>query len=283
MAEITLVAEAGRPTGSASVQRRLRAAGRIPAVVYGHGMDPLAVSVDGRDLRSALSDRVGLNAAAVPRGRRHQPPDPGPRDRSATRSATPSIHVDFQIVRRDEIVTADVPVILVGEAQQVAMNAGRRRAAAHQPHRPGRPGPHPELDRGRHQRAGHRRHHPGRRPAAARGRHDRRRPRRGRASSPRARPSAAQVAAEARRAEPPARRTRRPVAAGRARPRRLEPAQPAAIGHARRPARRRARQPGASVRGHPPQRRAPRWSRCWPGATANASGRPSGSAPSSPR
>src|ERR1700760_3994671 len=60
MAEITLVADPGRPTGSAA-SRRLRAAGRIPAVGYGHGGAGTSVSVDGRDLRHALSGEAGLN------------------------------------------------------------------------------------------------------------------------------------------------------------------------------------------------------------------------------
>ena len=39
MAEITLVAETGRTTGSAA-SGRLRAEGKVPAVVYGLGADP---------------------------------------------------------------------------------------------------------------------------------------------------------------------------------------------------------------------------------------------------
>src|ERR1035441_5968612 len=61
MAEIILAAHAGRPTGSAAA-KRMRAAGRIPAVVYGHGMAPIAISIEGRDLRSALTTASGLNA-----------------------------------------------------------------------------------------------------------------------------------------------------------------------------------------------------------------------------
>ncbi len=44
MAEITLVAETGRTTGSRP-SSRLRAQGKIPGVVYGHGSDPTSVSV----------------------------------------------------------------------------------------------------------------------------------------------------------------------------------------------------------------------------------------------
>src|SRR5437870_744796 len=56
-----LVAETGRPIGT-SVSRRLRREGKIPGVLYGRGVEPIALSVDGRELRSALSTDQRLNA-----------------------------------------------------------------------------------------------------------------------------------------------------------------------------------------------------------------------------
>lgn len=122
MAEITLVAEPGRATGS-SESRRLRAAGRIPAVVYGHGIDGISVSVDGRDLRHALSGESGTNQLlelkigsdthlALARVLQRHP----------VRHTV--LHVDFQIVRRDEIISADVPIVLTGEAKAVEQEQG---------------------------------------------------------------------------------------------------------------------------------------------------------------
>ena len=61
MAEITLQADVGRPTGT-RVSKRLRAAGRVPGVVYGLGRDPVPVDVDWRELRQVLDQRAGLNA-----------------------------------------------------------------------------------------------------------------------------------------------------------------------------------------------------------------------------
>ena len=61
MAELLLQAEAGRVTGTRP-SGRLRHAGRIPGIVYGHGISPLPISVDGRALRSALTTEAGLNA-----------------------------------------------------------------------------------------------------------------------------------------------------------------------------------------------------------------------------
>src|ERR1700709_437332 len=61
MAEITLQATSGRPTGTGPA-KRLRVEGKIPAVVYGLGADPVAVTVDWRPLREALTTEAGLNA-----------------------------------------------------------------------------------------------------------------------------------------------------------------------------------------------------------------------------
>lgn len=122
MAEITLVAEPGRATGS-SESRRLRTAGRIPAVVYGHGMEGVSVSVDGRELRHALSGESGTNQLlelqvgsdthlAMARVLQRHP----------VRHTV--VHVDFQIVRRDEVISADVPILLTGEAKAVDQEQG---------------------------------------------------------------------------------------------------------------------------------------------------------------
>src|SRR3984957_18469924 len=122
MAEITLVGETGRTTGSAE-SRRLRAAGRIPAVVYGHGGEGTAISVEGGGLRHALSGTSGLNQLlslkvgsdthlALARSVQRHP----------VRHTV--VHVDFLIVRRDEVISAEVPLLLVGEARAVEQEQG---------------------------------------------------------------------------------------------------------------------------------------------------------------
>lgn len=122
MAEITLQAESGRPSGSPAA-KRLRREGRIPAVVYGHGIEPLSISVDGRELRQALSGESGLNALL------NLKTDAGNHlamaktlQRHPVRNTV--THVDFLVVSRDEVVTADVPITLVGEAKAVQAEGG---------------------------------------------------------------------------------------------------------------------------------------------------------------
>ena len=122
MSETVLIAEAGRTTGS-SESRRLRTADRIPGVVYGHGMDPLSVSVARRDLRVALSGESGMNTIL---------------DLSVNGEVYPSLvkaiqrhpvkrnvqHIDFIQVDLNEEVTVNVPVRLIGEAKAVEADGG---------------------------------------------------------------------------------------------------------------------------------------------------------------
>jgi large subunit ribosomal protein L25 len=117
MAEVVLAAEVGRPLGTRAV-RRLRREGKVPGVIYGHGTDPLPVAVVGRDLRVALTGEAGLNqllslntgsATYLTLAREMQ-------RHPVAQTVT---HVDFVIVRRDEVISADVPIVLVGEAIEV--------------------------------------------------------------------------------------------------------------------------------------------------------------------
>ena len=117
MPEITLVAEVGRPIGSRAANR-LRASGKIPGVVYGHGAEPLPIAVEGRALRAALSGEAGLNALLnLELGGKTQLAMAKDIQRHPVRGTVS--HVDFLAVSRDEVITADVPVQLIGEATAV--------------------------------------------------------------------------------------------------------------------------------------------------------------------
>jgi len=120
--DITLAATPGRATGSPA-SRRLRASGKVPAVLYGRGAEPRAITVDWRELRSALTTDKGLNAlitldidgtrteAVVKEMQRH----PVRRD---------VLHVDFLSVDVDKPITTDVPIVLEGEPILVLREQG---------------------------------------------------------------------------------------------------------------------------------------------------------------
>ena len=98
--------------------RKLRAAGRVPAVVYGHGEEPLHVSVDAKELWHVLHTDAGANVMidvkvdgesflAMPRQIQ----------RDLLRDKF--IHVDLLRIRKDEKLTVEVPIHLVGESHGV--------------------------------------------------------------------------------------------------------------------------------------------------------------------
>ncbi|MGA7272146.1 MAG: 50S ribosomal protein L25 [Acidimicrobiia bacterium] len=61
MEQLSLRAHTGRAPGSRS-SRRLRREGEVPAVVYGRDMEPINISVNARELHSALHTDLGTNA-----------------------------------------------------------------------------------------------------------------------------------------------------------------------------------------------------------------------------
>jgi large subunit ribosomal protein L25 len=122
MADITLVAESGRPTGTRPA-RRLRAGGRIPAVVYGTGIDPVPVTVGARELRAALSSPAGLNAVLhVQVDGSTYPTLARELQRHPVRGNV--THVDFQVVDLNVETHAEVTISLVGDAVEVHRGDG---------------------------------------------------------------------------------------------------------------------------------------------------------------
>lgn len=112
MEQVTLRGEIGRVHGSRS-SRRLRRDGRVPAVVYGHGLEGRPVAVDRRDLYAVLHTEAGLNALinlqvegeeylTVARELQRHP------------VRGDIIHLDFIRISLDENIEAEVPVEFTG-------------------------------------------------------------------------------------------------------------------------------------------------------------------------
>jgi large subunit ribosomal protein L25 len=95
--------------------RRTRRAGKVPAVLYGHGEKPKHIALPAREFAAAIRHgginqlfnieiTDGTSALALPKAIQRHP----------IRETLE--HVDLLIVRRGEKVTVEVPVQLVGEA-----------------------------------------------------------------------------------------------------------------------------------------------------------------------
>jgi large subunit ribosomal protein L25 len=122
MSEVTLLAESGRTTGSRS-SGRLRGEGRIPAVVYGHGITPLSVSVDRKEFRSVVRTDAGWNAVInLEVGSDTHLTIVKDIQRHPVRNEV--VHVDFLVVNRNEAVTVDTPIVLTGESEKVNAASG---------------------------------------------------------------------------------------------------------------------------------------------------------------
>ncbi len=112
--QITLRAEAGRKTGSRE-SRRIRRTGNVPAIVYGKGTDPLALSVNHHDLVAALSTEAGRNALInLEVGSDTILTMPKVVERHPFRNLIR--HVDFVTVSLTEVTQAEVSVHFMGDA-----------------------------------------------------------------------------------------------------------------------------------------------------------------------
>lgn len=109
--EVKIPAELRTEFGKGAA-RRVRRADKVPAVLYGHGDDPVHVSLPGHDLMLALKtpnallsiQLDGKSQLAIPKQVQRDPIKGFLR------------HADLLLVRRGEKVTVEVPVVVEGEA-----------------------------------------------------------------------------------------------------------------------------------------------------------------------
>ncbi|MEN3310530.1 MAG: large subunit ribosomal protein [Micromonosporaceae bacterium] len=114
MSEVRISAELRTEFGKGGA-RRTRRAGKVPAVLYGHGEAPKHISLPARELAAAIRHggmtqvfdiRIsdGSTALALPKAIQRDP------------LKETFDHVDLLIVRRGQMITVEIPVVLVGEA-----------------------------------------------------------------------------------------------------------------------------------------------------------------------
>ena len=118
METVNLSAKPRTETGSRAV-KRLRAAGKIPAVVYGREFgDALPIVIDARELRAAISGHSShsiVNLTIEGRGTTSVLMH----DRQLDVETKRLVHLDLHAVNLDEEVDATINVIAVGTAAGV--------------------------------------------------------------------------------------------------------------------------------------------------------------------
>ena len=104
-----------RSDAGKGVARKLRAAGKIPAVLYGQGLDTTPLTVDSRELSHLLHGSAGSNVLVdlVVDGEEHLAI---PREIQRDHIHARFVHVDFLAVSRTQTITVSVPVHETGEA-----------------------------------------------------------------------------------------------------------------------------------------------------------------------
>lgn len=112
MAEIKMSAKTRTEFGKGAA-RRTRRADRVPAVIYGHGIEPLHISLAAHDVMMALKQVNALIEIQIA---------DGPTQLTVVKDAQRDTlkrtirHVDFVIVKRGEKVAVDVAVRTAGDS-----------------------------------------------------------------------------------------------------------------------------------------------------------------------
>jgi large subunit ribosomal protein L25 len=117
MAEVRLKAEKREGTGKGHA-RKVRAEGKVPAILYGKGLEPTAIAVDRRELFGAFHTDAGTNVLL-------ELEVDGKKILSIARELQRDpirgnvLHADFIKVDRTQKIEVEVPIQLVGEAPGV--------------------------------------------------------------------------------------------------------------------------------------------------------------------
>lgn len=112
MPEVKLTAEPRTEFGKGAA-RRIRRADKVPAVLYGHGADPVHITLPGHETLLALRVANALLSIDI-EGGQSQLALPKQVQRDPIKGQIE--HVDLVVVRRGEKVTVDIPVHVEGDA-----------------------------------------------------------------------------------------------------------------------------------------------------------------------
>ena len=120
MASATLGAEARTESGKGAA-RKLRAAGRIPGIIYGHARDAQSLSVDARELGKLLSG-IAAGSTVVELSLGGASTNTLIREIQRHPFKKQILHIDFQELVAGEKVTVDVPLVFVGTPEGVRLS-----------------------------------------------------------------------------------------------------------------------------------------------------------------
>jgi large subunit ribosomal protein L25 len=123
MPEITALSAERRAQAGKGPARATRRMGRVPAIIYGAGQEPLMISLEPRELSRALGKR-GFFATLVDvtvEGATHRTL---PREVQLHPATDKPLHVDFMRVAANSRVTVEVPVVFVNHEMSIGLRRG---------------------------------------------------------------------------------------------------------------------------------------------------------------
>jgi large subunit ribosomal protein L25 len=124
MAELLSIEAEPREVFGKNASRRLRHAGRVPAVVYGDQGPSLPLTVDPKEILRVLRSGAGQNAIFTLEIKGKAPARVMLRDWQLDPIKGNLIHVDMVRVGRDHKLRIKVPIHITGEAKGVKVQGG---------------------------------------------------------------------------------------------------------------------------------------------------------------
>jgi large subunit ribosomal protein L25 len=113
-----------RTPGNKNDARRVRAGGKVPAVLYGAGKDATAVALDPRQVSRILNSKTGYNTIfdlALDGGERTKAMIVDWQYEPIKGSL---LHIDLKRIAMDQRLKVEVPIVLKGEAAGVKQEGG---------------------------------------------------------------------------------------------------------------------------------------------------------------
>jgi large subunit ribosomal protein L25 len=113
-----------RETRGKGTNRRLRVAGRIPAVLYGHKSQNVALDVDPKEIFKILNSESGENTIFMLQVPGRELVNCLIKEYQLEPISHKLLHADFYEVAMDKVLELDVPLEVIGEAYGVKTEGG---------------------------------------------------------------------------------------------------------------------------------------------------------------
>lgn len=122
-----------RSSRGKGVARKLRAAGEVPGVIYGHGREPQSLTVNAREF-NRLAERIRVTSTVIELALDGKVAKTLIRELQRHPLNRAPLHIDFQELVAGEKVTVSVPLRFVGTAEGVKTGGGILEEIMHQVH-----------------------------------------------------------------------------------------------------------------------------------------------------